>query len=111
MILATPETIYTMNTKTVKARADTIVVTDNIIGREVYYKGAKLLSSFLVPRKKYKVVANHSGLPIILDNTGHETYISFSWPCYHLMERYNWILAKRTNSKQLPLYTKSGREV
>ncbi len=104
-------TMNTMNTKTAKARVDNIIVTDNIIGREVYYKGVKLPDNYLTPRKKYKVVANHSGLPIILDNTGFEIYISFSWPCYHLNQKYNWILAKRTSSKQLPLYTESGREV
>ncbi len=106
-------TMNTMNTKTVKARVDNIIVTDNIIGREVYYKGAKLSHNYLIPRKKYKVVdTSNRGLPIILDNNNkYKLHISFSWPCYHLDQKYNWILAKRTSSKQLPLYTESGREV
>ncbi len=100
-----------MNTKTVKARVDDIIVTADIIGRKVYYKGAKSSDTNFTPRKKYKVVHTTDGLPIIVNDNGNESYISFSWPCYHLRERYNWILAKRTNSKQLPLYTESGKEV
>lgn len=96
------------------ARKDPIIITDDLIGREVYIPAYKWLAKHRISysvtiNKRYKIVRTEfSWVCILLDNE-REGIILINNTCAYLGNQTFWLLAARTSHSQKKVYTQSGR--
>jgi hypothetical protein len=104
---------------TPKERKHRIILTDDIIGREVFFilpKGETLdntaLNQFTL-NKKYTIIDHNSScLVYIIEDTGRRTNASVAFPCNHLNCITYWKLARITDpSKQKKVKLTNGRSI
>jgi len=96
-------------------RKDTIIVTSDIIGREVYFTkfpNYTEVINHLTPGKKYLVIDHRAENLIYIDaNNGKLIVVSLNFPCAHLNGMRFWYIAGRSRASQKLILTESGRAI
>ncbi len=118
MILATRTNMEndTMSNRDTSIRKDQIIVTEDMIGREVFFGAFPDMSDYIhytfTPNKRYRVEkTTETGGVYIRTNDDQLICILINHPCAHLDCVTYWKLAARTSSKQNLVSTVSGRKI
>jgi len=92
-------------------RKDPIIVTEALIGREVFFLNNPYISNkdYVTPNKRYMITYVSDRMAFILDNVGDSIPVMLNISCAFLDNYTYWKLARRTSSAQNKVRTKSGR--